>query len=41
MVGHSNAAAAEKLIKAAFLCGGNFDLDLDRLQLIVPDYLEA
>lgn len=39
-VGHSNAAAAEKLIKAALIDGGNTNLDLGRLQLIVLDELE-
>lgn len=41
VVGHSNAAAAEKLIKAALIDGGNTNLDLGRLQLIVLDDLEA
>ncbi|QIM51554.1 hypothetical protein [Hydrogenophaga crocea] len=41
MVGHSNDTAVEKLITAAFLCGGNINLDLGCLQLIVPDDLEA
>ncbi len=40
VVGHSNAAAAEKLIKAALIDGGNSNLDLGRLQLIVLDDLE-
>lgn len=40
VVGHSNAAAAEKLIKAALIDGGNSNLDLGRLQLVVLDDLE-
>jgi phage major head subunit gpT-like protein len=40
VVGHSNAAAAEKLIKAALVDGGNTNLDMGRLQLIVLDDLE-
>lgn len=39
-VGHSNAAAAEKLIKAALVDGGNSNLDLGRLTLVVLDDLE-
>ena len=53
IVDHSNGAATEKLIKVAFLYGGNrnlnlnlnlnlnIGLDLCRLQLIVPVDLEA
>lgn len=41
VVGHSNAAAAEKLIKAALIEGGNTNMDLGRLQLIILDDLEA
>lgn len=40
VVGHSNAAAAERLIKAALVDGGNTNVDLGRLQLIVLDGLE-
>lgn len=40
VVGTSNAAAAEALIKAALVDGGNSNLDLGRLQLIVLDDLE-
>lgn len=40
VVSHGNAAAAEKLIKAALIDGGNSNLDLGRLQLIVLDDLE-
>lgn len=39
-VGPSNAAAAEKLIKAALVDGGNTNIDMGRLQLIVLDDLE-
>lgn len=40
VVNRSNAAAAEKLIKAALIDGGNTNLDLGRLQLIVLDGLD-
>lgn len=40
VVGTSNAAAAEALIKAALIDGGNTNLDLGRLQLVVLDDLE-
>lgn len=40
VVSRSNAAAAEKLIKAALIDGGNTNLDLGRLQMIVLDGLE-
>ena len=40
VVGHSNSGAAEKLIKAALIDGGNTNLDLGRVQLVVLDELE-
>lgn len=41
VVGFSNAAAAEKLLKALLINGGDTNLDLGRLQLVVLDDLEA
>ena len=39
VVSRANAGAAEKLIKAALVDGGNTNLDLGRLQMIVLDDL--
>ena len=40
-VGYSNAAAAETLIKATLIDGGNTIINLGCLQITIPDDQEA